>query len=422
MSNLLAIATVTAAIGETLKAAIEAAVSGAGITTRRPDASSGQQPGPRVNIYLYQVLPSAAWRNADLPTRRGDGTLVDRPQAALNLHYLLSFYGDETKLQPQRLLGATVRQLHAHPVLTPEQIRSVVQTNNDLAGSDLAEQPERVKLTPLALNLEELSKLWSVFFQTPYALSVAYEASVVLIEAEAKLQPALPVRERTVLVDTFRRPVIERVESADGPGTPIVSGSRVVLRGSQLAPADGDAQALAIRIDGETQPNLALDLHDTAVSFQLPHYPHLRAGSHAIQIVYHLQLGQPLAPHQGYTSNVATFDLLPKVSSVQFIAPNRYLVKFAPPVGRHQRVALLLHRINPNEGEPTYWILEAPPFDWPAVQQQTDTIEFGEADLDMQHLVLEGAYYVQLRVDNVYSPFNPDPQKGEGPPKVEKNH
>ena len=42
------------------------------------------------------------------------------------------------------------------------------------------------------MNLEELSKLWSVFFQTPYALSIAYQASVVLIEPDLEPIDAAP--------------------------------------------------------------------------------------------------------------------------------------------------------------------------------------------------------------------------------------
>jgi hypothetical protein len=55
---------------------------------------------------------------------------------------------------------------------------------------------EQIKFTPLAISLEELSKLWSVFFQTPYALSVAYQGTVVLIESEEQAQPGLPVLKR----------------------------------------------------------------------------------------------------------------------------------------------------------------------------------------------------------------------------------
>ena len=34
---------------------------------------------PRVNLYLFQVLPNASFRNADQPTRDGSGQLVQQP-------------------------------------------------------------------------------------------------------------------------------------------------------------------------------------------------------------------------------------------------------------------------------------------------------------------------------------------------------
>jgi hypothetical protein len=52
-------------------------------------------------------------------------------------------------------------------------------------------QIENVKLTPISLSLEELSNLWSVFFQVPYALSVAYEAAAVLIEPGTPREPGI---------------------------------------------------------------------------------------------------------------------------------------------------------------------------------------------------------------------------------------
>ena len=47
-----------------------------------------------MNVYLYRVSPNPAWRNQDLPTR-ARGPIVDRPLTAIDLHYLLTFYGDE---------------------------------------------------------------------------------------------------------------------------------------------------------------------------------------------------------------------------------------------------------------------------------------------------------------------------------------
>ncbi len=186
MSNFLAIATVTATLQQTLQSAVSAVVSGATVKTQRPQDSGNGAPDPHVNLYLYQVTPNAAWRNVDLPLRNASGRLVDRPQVALDLHYLLSFYGDESKFEPQRLLGSVAQAFHTHPVLTRQTIRKTVLNPSFkfLEKSDLADEVELVKFTPMALSLEELSKLWSVFFQTSYALSIAYQGSVVLIESD----------------------------------------------------------------------------------------------------------------------------------------------------------------------------------------------------------------------------------------------
>jgi Pvc16 N-terminal domain len=118
----------------------------------------------------------------------------------------LSFQGNDVELEPERLLGSVVRALHARPVLTGPVIQRVTQAGTILAGSNLAEGPELVKFTPLPLTLEELSKLWSVLFQTPYSLSIAYQGSVVLIDGAEAPEPAPPVREPVVSVEPFEVP------------------------------------------------------------------------------------------------------------------------------------------------------------------------------------------------------------------------
>ncbi|MFO0699068.1 MAG: DUF4255 domain-containing protein [Nitrospira sp.] len=194
MSNALAIATVTTALAQIVRTAVQSVVPGADVLTERPDSTSPT--GPRVRLFLHQVSPNVALRNSDLPTRAANGTVTKRPTAALDLHYLLAFYGNETELEPQRMLGAAVRDIHAKPVLMRDMIENAVASETFLAGSNLAEAIEQVKFTPLPLSLEELSKLWSVFFQAPYALSVAYQGTVVLIESEENVSTVLPVLSR----------------------------------------------------------------------------------------------------------------------------------------------------------------------------------------------------------------------------------
>lgn len=200
MSNALAIATVTAAFSEIIRTAalsVQPVLSGGvEVLSERPSTTDSDDPRPQVRLFLYQVTPNAALRNNDLPTRTGKGNLIRRSIAALDLHYLLSFYGDDTDFEPQIMLGAVIRDIHAKPVLPRQLIRDVVGTGRPLGNSNLADAIEQIKFTPLPLSLEELSKLWSVFFQAPYALSVAYQATVVLIDGEESPSPALPVLTR----------------------------------------------------------------------------------------------------------------------------------------------------------------------------------------------------------------------------------
>jgi hypothetical protein len=179
MSNYLAIATVTATLRQTLGSAVATAVPGATVTTMRPDAPHDGTTPARVNLYLYQVTADPAYRSDDLPTRGADGHLMQRPRVALDLHYLFTFYGDEAHLEPQRMLGNVLRVLHTQPVLTPEAIQKTITAPTFapfLAKSDLGAAIEHVRFTRTELGLEEFSKLWSVFLQTPYSLSVAYQS------------------------------------------------------------------------------------------------------------------------------------------------------------------------------------------------------------------------------------------------------
>jgi len=169
MSNYLAVATVTATLQRVLQSVIGTDVLGAKATMVRPDAPGHGVPDIGVNIFLYEVAPNAVLRNMDLPTRSGNGQAVQRPAAALDLHYLMSFYGKDSELEPQRVLGSVVRQLHSRPLLTRKMIQDTVADPgySYLATSNLADALEPVRFSPLSLSLEELSKLWSIFFQTP---------------------------------------------------------------------------------------------------------------------------------------------------------------------------------------------------------------------------------------------------------------
>jgi hypothetical protein len=406
MSNALAIATVTETLQQVLSSGINGArVENALVTALRPDVANGL-PHPGVNIFLYQVSPNPSWRNADLPTRSADGKLLSRPTIGLDLHYLLTFYGDDTRLEQQRLLGAVARTLHAAPTLPRTAIEHVQSTIPFLAGANLAGQPELVRFTPIAFSLEELSKLWSFLLKIDYVLSTAYVASVVLIETDdAPPPPALPVLRRTLTVLPFSQPIITAVISVSGPGGMILPESRIDVIGQNLVgPPASTTQLLLSGV-----PQTPLVASPTRITALVPHG--LAAGPQTAQVRQNLLLGIPPSQHQrGFQSNVATLVLHPAIRRLGS-PPGSYDITVQHHLGSPPATAITLGVI-PTVRQGQRAVLEllqsADPsaahlFDAGIMPADTDTLVF------QLGLMPSGAYLVRVWVDGAESPFDLDP-------------
>ncbi|WP_406446652.1 Pvc16 family protein [Streptomyces sp. NBC_01613] len=228
MSNALALAHVTQALALLLESnlgpEIDMAVK---VEPRKPPADPPTE--PTISVFLYQVTPDTSLRNSDLPTRAADGTLVKRPVAALDLHFLITAYGDETELVGQRLIGSVVRTLHEIPIL-PKDVIEQAGERPYLAGSNLAESAQRVRFTPTVMDVDETSKLWGMLYQTPYTLSVVYQAALVLIDG----------RETPVAGKPVERPEV-RVLPFGAPGAPVPPGAEPQSDGPSPDEAPGDA-------------------------------------------------------------------------------------------------------------------------------------------------------------------------------------
>jgi hypothetical protein len=409
MSNLFAIATVTATIVQVLSDSLaDAQVSGAYVTALPPDADIGL-PEHGVNVFLYQATPNAALRNADLPTRSADGSLLRRPQAALDLYYLITFYGDETQLERQRLLGVVTRTLHAQPVL-PRSTIEFVQTHVPfLADTDLAQQPDLVRLTPIIFSLEELSKLWSFLLKVDYVLSVAYRAGVVLIETDVPTPPpALPVLAANITTLPFNQPLIQSIAPADAAPV-ILAGGQIQLLGRNFILTQSTQAGLvtaetSVLIEGN--PQSPATLTPTSMTLTLP--ANLTAGSLTAQVSQSLLLGTPAVPHQqGSLSPVVPFVLHPAIQqsspgvydiTVQhgFASPpgDAITVKVTPTVQPKQRALLELVQTTPAAA--------ANLFDLGTVTTATDTMTFAISSMPA------GSYLVRVWIDGAESPFDLD--------------
>jgi hypothetical protein len=349
MSNQLAIAAVTATLQRILQATVQEDVFGARVTAARPNTLEGGMMETGVNLYLYLITPNPAYSSNEQPVRRPNRDLVKRSLVASDLQFLFSFYGSDTEMEPQRLAGSVIRTFQNVYALTPEMIRETIAdpTFGFLAGADLSEQIEPVRIVPTEISVENLSKIWSVFFQTPYVLSLTYKATVVLIEGEESGHKPLPIRERRTNIVPFRQLFVDRVLSASGSVQPITCDSTIIITGRNLY-----HPSVRVRLtDVEVDPTAVTS---SQIQLALPSVPAgmLRAGVQSLQVV-HPHHGQRVhGGYDGVESNLASFVLRPTITGVHLesIDPVGHdfcratiTVETLHPIDPEQRVIIILN-------------------------------------------------------------------------------
>ena len=400
MSNYLAIATVTATLQRVLQTVIQQDIEGARATTLPPGGISTGAPEVGVNIFLYQVASNHALANYDSTPNRTKSNPLNR-QVVVDLYYMMSCYGNDAELQPQRVLGSVVSTLADKRILTPELIRS---TCNDatfpfLANSDLADQIQQINIVPVDISLEDLSKAWSVFYQAPYVLSIAYRACLVVVEGRENFQKALPIRDTSPagIAPFPATPYIEKVLSQGNRFEPIVMGSVVVIRGRNL-----QSQTVEIQV-GELL-FLPLSVQDREITFSLDSVNAIRAGAQSIQVLHRLSSTSPLMTNNTVTSNVMAFVLCPTiiditVSQLEEMEDNLrsaiLTIQLDVTVQENQKVSIALNE----------WTTESPAsymFDRPPLPQSSDRIEMSINNVKM------GEYLLRINIDGAESKLGID--------------
>ncbi len=439
MSNALAIASVTAVLRDLLNNGlidhdVSATLGNVTVSSLSPDridiTSQNQQ--SRLNLFLYQVTPNAAWRNVGLPSRNANGERLSNAPLALNLHYLLTAYG-ALELHAEILLGYGMQLLHETPVLTRAAIRTALAPPSQVLGganlppqlqalftSELSEQVEQIKITPETPNTEEISRLWSAF-GAPYRPTAAYQASVVLIESKQTTKSALPVRARNVYVVPFNQPVIEQVTSQANPAAPILlnqpvlAGQRLVLIGRGLRADD-----VRVNVGGIEVTPADADITDTQIIVSLP--TGLPAGLQGAQVIQRRLMGTPPVPHRGVESNLAAFVLRPAVdppASVLFTAgpgpatiSGTITLSANPAIGNSQRVVLLLNEFLPLTSPPQTVVAAAYSFAAPSrIPLSPPSGPPGSSQIIAIPVsgIKAGTYLVRIQVDGAESILGTNP-------------
>jgi hypothetical protein len=392
MSNALAITATTLTLQSILQKGIlsdpnDTDLNDTTVTILPPDKARGNSNANQLNLFLYQILPNAAWRNQNIPSQVKPGE-TGTPPLALTLHYLLTAFGkdnDTTLPYGHHLLGKAMSILYDHPLLGADEIRAA--TAAAFPASDLDQQVERIRITLQPMSLEEISKLWTGLV-TQYRLSVGYEVSVALIDSS---QP-----KRITLPTLTRGPGDQGVSSQGSLVSPFPALDQILFPNNQAAARLGDVLLLmGNQLDGT---NIGLIFNhrswsvpveipalagatSTKVSVQIPSSPATwPAGTYTVSLL----VQRPGESYRRATSQL-TFALAPKITITPASAagPNiAYTVSCQPEIRPEQRVSLLIADQD----------IAA---DAHAVQ--TATLTFNAQGLT------PGTYFVRLRVDGVDS-------------------
>lgn len=427
MSNYLAIATVTACLQRMLQSSVQLDLDGARVTTVRPNNLGSGTPEKGVNLYMYQVSLNPVWqKNAEVRMRSTRDAGAKKSRTALDLHYVLSFYGNETELEPQRLLGSVVKILSDRTTLTRETIYETLADSSYpyLTDSNLADQTEEICFSPMDLSLEDLSKVWSVFFQTPYSISLVYRATVVMIEGEESAYRALPVRERALsgVIPFINRPLVEQVVSRSGKFDPILANSTLLIRGKNF-----NSKQTTVRISGVEIPPQSVSETELLVPLSSTPDNSLKAGVQSLQVIHHIStesrgengngwrgefthetatqtLSKPTGFSQNLESNAIPFILRPVVTKVtvsklegkdEDVRSAQIKVRVNLTLGKQQRIVLVLNEKSTQN--PAAYMFESP-------NRHRDGMV---VTIPIKN-VKPGEYLVRLQVDGAESILNVD--------------
>ena len=412
MSNAMAIAAVTLTLRSLIDRNLPDDLAGATVTAKPLDkalSSNGSSTGSgnQINLFLYQTEFNPTWRNMPLPNQVRPLETGFAP-LALNLHYLLTAYGEEDEdTRSHRLLGQAMSTLHDHPILSAEEIEAATAT--ELPGSTLHEQIECVRIVPYTLSLDELSRLWATF-QTQYRISAAYQASVVLIDRTRSTRTPLPVLSRgrddmgfpaqadttppvptlTSLVLPQRRPSLQLGQTLRIVGTRL-NGTDLEVR-FQHARLDDPIVLTDTDIVAQSATEVEVQLPELGdTDDPLAPQNQWLAGYYGVQLAVRSPSGEQLGVEQLRVTNQLPVALAPQIVTDPpsiTVEPNAITggvtitLQTLPSVLSEQRAALLV-----GDRE----LLAQPRSD------RTNTLVFEATNL------AAGNYYIRLRIDGVDS-------------------
>lgn len=146
----------------------------------------------KLSIFLYQINENIQPRNIDSYVDYGSGS-VGRPYPPLSLELLYLITPISTispahdAINEKMILGRVMQILYDNPVLPNEKF-GWEKCEGSLKHSD-----SQIRILFRPLSIDDLTKIWTSFHDSPYRLSVAYLVTPIFIDSI--MYEGLPKRE-----------------------------------------------------------------------------------------------------------------------------------------------------------------------------------------------------------------------------------
>ncbi len=128
---------------------------------------------PRLSVFLYHIAENSYLRNTE--PESVNITQIQYPPITLDLYYIFTPYA-QNRDTALIILEGLVQTLYDHSVFKGD----ILQGNLAANGND------KIRITPNNLSLDELNKLWSIFPNKSFKLSVSYMFTPVKIPSGRK--------------------------------------------------------------------------------------------------------------------------------------------------------------------------------------------------------------------------------------------
>jgi len=153
------------------------------------DLLSPKTPGTnRLTLFLYKVIENPYLKNeehAALTTSSAGKLIANRPPLTVDLYYLLTAHAGNPPdlIEAHTALSRAMRVFYDNGIIRGSLLRAQ-DPNTGLSADSV------LRLTLNPITMEDMTRIWSVFPDTPYEISVTYLVTPVAIESARETETA----------------------------------------------------------------------------------------------------------------------------------------------------------------------------------------------------------------------------------------